>query len=293
MNPGGSPGATPADSDAMPGFGLVHRRIAPPTSWSDLSFAELWSFRDLFGILALRDIKVRYKQTALGVAWVILQPLLSSLIFAAVFGNLAKLPSDGAPYILFVFAAMLPWNLLANGLQRAGNSLIGDANLISKVYFPRIVIPIASSAAVLVDFAVAGGVMVVLAALYGVTPTWTWLAVVPLTVLAFVLVVGSSLIFSALSVYYRDFKYALPFLLQAWMYISPLVYATSLIPPEWQFLYHLNPMVGIIDGFRWALLGGREFPATGLVTAIPEVAVLFLVGVYVFQRVERSFADVI
>jgi lipopolysaccharide transport system permease protein len=283
----------PADAGTVPDSQLVHHRISPPTSWSDLSFTELWSFRDLFGILALRDIKLRYKQTALGVVWVILQPLLSSLIFAAVFGNLAKLPSDGAPYIVFVFAAMLPWNLFAGSLQRAGNSLVGDARLISKVYFPRIIIPIASAAAVLLDFAVACVVMVVLGLLYGVTPLWTWLAVAPLTALVFVVAVGASLFFSALNVYYRDFMYALPFVIQVWMYGSPLVYSTSLIPPEWQLLYHLNPMAGIIDGFRWALLGNREFPATGLLMAVLGAAAVFLVGVYVFQRVERSFADVI
>jgi lipopolysaccharide transport system permease protein len=286
-------GASPANSGTEPHSQLVHHRISPPTSWSDLSFTELWSFRDLFGILALRDIKLRYKQTALGVVWVILQPLLSSLIFAAVFGNLAKLPSDGAPYILFVFAAMLPWNLFAGSLQRAGNSLVGDARLISKVYFPRIIIPIASAAAVLLDFAVACGVMVVLSILYGVAPSWTWVAVAPLTALVFVVAVGSSLFFSALNVYYRDFMYALPFVIQVWMYGSPLVYSTSLVPPEWQLLYHLNPMAGIIDGFRWALLGNRDFPATGLLMAILGAAAVFLVGVYVFQRVERSFADVI
>lgn len=286
-------GTSPADTNTTPDSQLVHHRISPPTSWSDLSFTELWSFRDLFGILALRDIKLRYKQTALGVVWVILQPLLSSLIFAAVFGNLAKLPSDGAPYILFVFAAMLPWNLFAGSLQRAGNSLVGDARLISKVYFPRIIIPIASAAAVLLDFAVACVVMVVLGLLYGVTPQWTWLALVPLTALVFVVAVGASLFFSALNVYYRDFMYALPFVIQVWMYGSPLVYSTSLVPPGWQLLYHLNPMAGIIDGFRWALLGNGDFPATGLLMAILGAAAMFLVGVYVFQRVERSFADVI
>jgi lipopolysaccharide transport system permease protein len=286
-------GASPANSGTVPDSQLVHHRISPPTSWSDLSFTELWSFRDLFGILALRDVKLRYKQTALGVTWVILQPLLSSLIFAAVFGNLAKLPSDGAPYILFVFAAMLPWNLFAGSLQRAGNSLVGDARLISKVYFPRIIIPIASAAAVLLDFAVACGVMIVLSLLYGVAPSWTWLAVAPLTALVFVVAIGSSLFFSALNVYYRDFSYALPFVIQVWMFGSPLVYSTSLVPPEWQFLYHLNPLAGIIDGFRWALLGNREYPATGLLLAVLGAAAVFLVGVYVFQRVERSFADVI
>jgi lipopolysaccharide transport system permease protein len=211
LNPGRS------STGAMTESQLIYHRISPPTSWSNVSLTELWAFRDLFAILAMRDIKVRYKQTMLGVVWVVLQPLLSAIIFAAVFGNLAKLPSDGAPYILFVFAAMLPWNLLAAGLQRAGNSLIGDASLISKVYFPRIIIPIASLSACLVDFAVTGGVMIVLGALYGNSPSLTWLAVAPLIVLTLIVILGTSLFFSAMSVYYRDFRYLLPFAIQAWM----------------------------------------------------------------------------
>lgn len=286
-------GTSPANSATLPSAQLVYHRISPPTSWSNVSLRELWAFRDLFGILALRDIKLRYKQTLLGIFWVVLQPLASAVIFAAVFGGFAKLPSDGAPYILFVFAAMLPWNLLAGGLQRAGNSLIGDANLIAKVYFPRIIIPIASLSACLLDFAVTCGVMIVLSALLGVGPSLTWLAVAPLIALTFVAILGTSLFFSAMSVYYRDFRYLLPFTIQAWMYGSPLVYSTSLIPPKWQILYHLNPMAGIIDGFRWALLGNREFPLTGLLMAVPGALALFLVGFLVFQRVERSFADVI
>lgn len=272
---------------------LVYHRISPPTSWSNISFSELWAFRDLFAILAQRDIKVRYKQTILGIIWIVLQPLASALIFAAVFGNLAKLKSDGAPYILFVFAAMLPWNLLAAGLARAGNSLVGDAGLISKVYFPRIIIPISSLSACLVDFGVTGVVMVVLGLLYGDAPSLTWFAVVPLTALLLVLILGTSLFFTAMSVYYRDFRYLLPFAIQAWMYGSPLVYSTSLVPDEWQILYHLNPMAGIIDGFRWALLGNREFPGNWILMAIPGTLAVFLIGLYVFQRVERSFADVI
>lgn len=271
----------------------IHHRIEPPSAWSDLSLSELWSFRDLFWILIGRDVKLRYKQTALGITWVILQPLVSALIFALVFGNLARLPSDGSPYILFVFAGMLAWNLLASGLQRAGNSLISDANLISKVYFPRVLIPLAAGFASLLDFGVTCVVMVALSLLYGVGPSPTWLAVIPLTALVLMVILGVGFALSALSVYYRDFKYALPFATQAWMYASPLVYSTTLVPSQWQILYHLNPMAGAIDGFRWALLGHREFPATGLLMAVPEALVLLVIGLYVFQRVERSFADVV
>jgi lipopolysaccharide transport system permease protein len=277
----------------MPGSTYVYHRISPPTSWSNVSLREMWAFRDLFAILAQRDIKVRYKQTALGIVWIVLQPLLSAIIFAIVFGNLAKLPSDGAPYILFVFAAMLPWNLLAAGLARAGSSLVSDASLIAKVYFPRIIVPIASLAACLVDFAVTIVVMVVLCAIYGVSPSLTWLAVIPMSLLLFVVILGTSLFFASMTVYYRDFRFLLPFTIQAWMYASPLVYSSSIVPAKWQVLYHLNPVAGIIDGFRWALLPGREFPGNWLLMAVPGTVVIFLVGLYVFQRVERSFADVI
>jgi lipopolysaccharide transport system permease protein len=241
----------------------------------------------------MRDVKLRYKQTALGVTWVILQPLLSSFIFAVIFGSLAKLPSDGTPYMLFVFSGMLPWNLFSQGLQRAGNSMVADARLISKIYFPRLIIPVASASAVLIDFAVSCGVMVVLLVLYGFTPSLSWLAVLPLTALALLVAIGASLLFSALNVYYRDFMYALPFVIQTWMYASPLVYSTSLVPSKWQVIYGLNPMAGVIDGFRWALLGHREFPATGLAASVLVAVALALFGIWVFQRVERNFADVI
>jgi lipopolysaccharide transport system permease protein len=272
---------------------VPHFRIAPPSGWWNVNLRELWAFRDLFGILVLRDIKLRYKQTALGVTWVILQPLLSSVIFAVIFGSLAKLPSDGTPYLVFVFSGMLPWNLFAQGLQRAGNSMVTDARLISKIYFPRLIIPVASASAVLLDFAVSCGVMIILLLLFGFTPSVTWLAVLPLTAIALLVAIGASFLFSALNVYYRDFMYALPFVIQTWMYASPLVYATSLVPSKWQIVYGLNPMAGVIDGFRWALLGHREFPAVGLAESILTAIALAVFGMWVFQRVERNFADVI
>jgi lipopolysaccharide transport system permease protein len=253
---------------------------------------ELWRYRDLFLVLADRDIRLRYRQTALGVVWVILQPLAASLIFAAIFGLFAKLPSDGAPYLLFVFAAMLPWNLFSGGVQRAGNSLVKDAGLIAKIYFPRLIIPVASVAAVLLDFAVALVVMVVLMIVYGTPFSWTILAVPGLTALGLAITVGVSLFFAALSVYYRDFSYALPFVLQMWMYASPVVYASSLVPERWQLLYGLNPLVGVIDGFRWAFLGGAP-PTVAVAESIVVGTLMLVVGTVVFRRVERSFADVI
>ncbi len=267
--------------------------LEPAKGWADLNLFELWNFRDLFVILAMRDIKLRYKQTALGIIWVILQPLAAALIFAVIFGAFAKLPSNGQPYIVFVFAGMLPWNLFAGALQRAGNSLVGDARLISKVYFPRMVIPAASAAAVVLDFLVALVVMFVLLIIYRVPFTWNLLLLPIVTLITLLLAVGVSLFFSALNVYYRDFMYVLPFLIQIWMYASPTVYATNLVPAAVRPIYALNPMVGAIDGFRWALLGVGDFPIFSLTIAVIVGLVVFFAGAFVFQRVERNFADVV
>jgi len=268
------------------------RQVRIEPSGGAAEWLELWAFRDLFLILAQRDIKLRYRQTALGIVWVILQPLAASIIFALIFGVLANLPSDGTPYLLFVFAAMLPWNLFAGGLQRAGNSLISDARLITKVYFPRAIIPVASTASVLLDFAVAATVMLVLLALYQAPFPLTILALPFLTLIALAVTVGMSLFFSALNVYFRDFVYALPFVIQIWMYASPVVYSSSLIPEQWRFLYNLNPLVGVIDGFRWALFGG-EIPTLAMAEALVVACVMLVFGASVFRRVERSFADVV
>jgi lipopolysaccharide transport system permease protein len=268
-------------------------RIQPADGWEGLHLREVWAFRDLLWILMMRDIKLRYKQTALGVIWVVLQPLAAALIFALIFGRFANLPSNGTPYLLYVFAGLLPWNLFAGALQRAGNSLISDARLISKVYFPRLVIPIASAAAVLVDFIVGMAVMLVLLAIYAVPVTVNLLAFPLVLAVALLLAVGVSLFFSALNVYYRDFMYALPFVVQVWMYASPVVYSASLIPGPLRFVYALNPMVGVIDGFRWSLLGKGEFPLLSLGLSLGVAVLVFTAGALVFQRVERSFADVV
>lgn len=268
-------------------------RIQPATRWAALDFGELWKFRDLLVILTMRDVKLRYKQTALGVAWVVLQPLIAALIFAVIFGQFANLPSDGVPYLLFVFSGLLPWNLFAGALARAGNSLVGDSKLISKVYFPRMVIPIASSAAVLVDFAVALVVMIVLLILQGWVITLNILFLPVLVLITLAIAVGVSLFVSALNVYYRDFMYASPFLIQVAMYASPVVYSVDLIPTPLKPFYALNPAVGVIEGFRWSLLGVGEFPAGSLLMSVIIGIVLFIGGALVFQRVEQNFADVI
>lgn len=272
---------------------LRHIQIRPARGWAALEIKELWQFRDLLIILTMRDVKLRYKQTALGIVWVVLQPLIASLIFAIIFGNFANLPSNGVPYLLFVFAGLLPWNLFAGALQRAGNSLVGDSKLISKVYFPRMVIPIASSAAVLVDFLVALVVMFGLLLLNGWPLTWNILALPVLLCMLLLICVGVSLFISALNVYYRDFMYALPFVIQVWMYASPVVYALDLIPDAVRPFYAINPLVGVIDGFRWALLGTDEFPTVSLTISLVMGVVVFVAGALVFQRVEQNFADVV
>lgn len=268
-------------------------RIQKSSGWAALNFKELWTYRDLFMILAGRDIKLRYKQTFLGIAWVILQPLLTSGIFAIVFGVLADLPSEGTPYFVFAFAGSLPWNLFSQSMQRAGSSLVAGRGMISKVYFPRMMLPIASSVAVLVDFFVGLGIMVVLLLIFQIPLTLNLLALPILILINLMISIGVSFWISAFSVHYRDFIYALPFLISAWMYASPIAYSASLIPDQWRVVYSINPMVGVIDGFRWALLGQDTFPWIPILVALVVGLVVFTSGAFVFRRIERSFADVI
>jgi len=267
-------------------------RIEPSRGWSLPDLAELWRFRDLFLMLALRDVKLRYKQTALGVVWVVLQPLLASAIFAAIFGYLARMPSDGVPYFLFVYGGLVPWNLFAGVLQRAGNSLVADAALASKVYFPRLIIPAASGLAVLVDAAVALLVLLGLLVLYGGSLTPTLLLLPFILLLTLLTGLGVAIWLAGLNVYYRDFVHVLPFLVQVWMYGSPVVYSASIVPPEWLPLYALNPMVGLIGAFRWAV-GAGAFPGFALAEGLVVSAIILTGGALVFRRVERSFADVV
>ncbi|MCJ7703461.1 MAG: ABC transporter permease [Anaerolineales bacterium] len=270
-----------------------HSRIQKSSGWSALNLKELWTYRDLFGILAGRDIKLRYKQTFLGIAWVILQPLLTSGIFAIIFGVLADLPSEGTPYFVFAFAGSLPWNLFSQSMQRAGSSLVTGRAMIEKVYFPRMILPIASSVAVLVDFFVGLGIMGVMLIIFQIQPTINLLALPLLVLINLMIAIGVSLWISAFSVHYRDFIYALPFLISAWMYASPIAYSATLIPDKWKVLYSLNPMVGVIDGFRWALLGQDVFPLVAILVAFVVGLIVFISGAFVFKRIERGFADVI
>lgn len=267
--------------------------LRPPHGWSALNLRDLWIYRELIYFMTWRDIKVRYKQAALGISWAILQPLLTMVIFSIIFGNLAKLPSDGINYSLFSYAGLLPWQLFAGGLSRASTSLVSNSNLLTKVYFPRLIIPVSAVVAALVDFLLACLVMLGLMIYFHVWPTLMTLWVIPFALLAIVTATTVGVWLSALNVQYRDVQQMVPFLVQAWMYASPVAYSAGLIPSgKWQLIYGLNPMAGVIQGFRWALLGGTP-PNNLLLISIAMVLVILVTGLFYFKRMERSFADMV
>jgi lipopolysaccharide transport system permease protein len=268
--------------------------IEPPQAWAGADWKQLWRHRALLWTLTWRDIKVRYRQTVLGALWAVLQPLTTMAIFSVVFGRLARMDSEGSPYPIFVFTGLLPWLFVSQGLNVASNSLVGNAGLITKVYFPRLIIPAASILSSLVDFAISFGVLVCLMAWYGLTPTPSWL-LLPLPVgLAVVTSLGVGIWLSALNVQFRDVRLTIPFLTQVWMFASPIVYPASLIDPRWRTLYGLNPMVGIIEGFRSVLIPRTAEPQLGAIALSTLVSVILLAsGVAYFRRVERNFADLI
>ena len=271
---------------------LLHTHIEPSTGWVPLKLGDLWRHRELLYFLVWRDIKVRYKQTAVGAAWVIVQPFMTMIAFTLFFGQLGKMPSDGVPYAVFSFAGLLPWGFFANAVSQASNSLVGNAPLLSKVYFPRLVVPIASVLAGIVDFAIALGVMLALIVYFRVWPTPAVVLLPLFLLLALTTALGVGLWLSALNVEYRDVRHAVPFFTQFWLFATPVVYPSSLLSEPWRTLYAINPMVGVVDGFRWALLGT---PAPGLMltlSAAVSVAVLVTGAVY-FRRMEQTFADVI
>ncbi|HUJ10296.1 MAG TPA: ABC transporter permease [Verrucomicrobiae bacterium] len=267
--------------------------IQPRKRWFDFDLASLYRYRELLYFLTWRDVKVRYKQAAIGIAWVVLQPLLTMIVFTVIFGQFAKIPSDGLPYPIFTFVALLPWNYFAQAISRSGTSLVSNANLISKVYFPRLIVPISGALGPVVDFAISFLILLGMMAWYGIAPTWGVLALPFFLLLAFFTALASCLYLSALNVKYRDVGHAIPFLVQFWMYASPVVYSLHLIPEKWRLLYSLNPMAGVIEGFRWALLGKEQpdFPAIA-VSTIMVIALLFG-GLVYFRRTERTFADII
>lgn len=256
---------------------------------------DIWHYRELFAVLAWRDVAVRYKQTLIGVAWALVRPLLTMVVFTVVFNRIANLPSESAvPYPVMVFAGMLPWFLFSTILSEASGSMIGNANLVGKVYFPRIIIPSSSAVVALVDFAINLGMLFVLMLWYGVAPTWRILFLPFFSVLAVLASLGPALLLTALNVKYRDFRYVIPFVVQFGLYVSPVGFSSSVVPEQWRFLYSLNPVVGVIDGFRWCLLSGENMLyMPGFIVSLMVVGFFIWLGIGYFRRTERTFADLV
>ncbi len=267
--------------------------IEPSRGWVSLRLRALWRSRELLYFLIWRDVKVRYKQTLLGAAWAILQPLLTMVVFSIFFGKLARMPSDGVPYPLFAYVALVPWTFFANGLILSSGSLVSNQTLLRKVYFPRLVIPISAVASGLIDFAIALVVLIGMVVWYGITPTSHMLWLPALVLLALVTALGVGLWFSALNVLYRDIQYVVPFLVQVWLYATPIVYPSSLVPERWRTLYAINPMVGVVEGFRWALLGTGTAPGPMMVVSSAAAVAILIAGLFFFRRMEKSFSDMV
>ena len=255
---------------------------------------DLWRYRELFYILAWRDIAVRYKQTAIGVLWAVIRPVLTMMILVVVFGKIAKLPSEGVPYPIFVFAAMLPWVFFSSAFADASNSLIGNANLISKVYFPRLIIPVAPVIVALIDFMISFAILLILMVWYGYWPDWHVIVLPLFLLLGFLAALGAGLFVASLNVKYRDFRFIIPFVVQLGLYISPVGFSTTIVPEQYRLIYYLNPMVAVVDGFRWAISGGNTaFNPEELIMSVCVVAILCVTGVMHFRKTEKTFADVI
>lgn len=268
-------------------------RIEPAKGLVAVNLRELWEYRELLYFLTWRDIKVRYKQSVLGVGWAILQPLLTTAIFTFVFGRFAGVPSNGIPYPLFSFAALLPWQYFASAVGRSGVSLVNSANLISKVYFPRLIVPLSAAFAPAVDFVITFGILVLMMFWYGIMPTWNVVFLPLFLLLAFATAMAVSLWLSALNVRYRDVGYVIPFMVQIWMFISPVAYPSNLVPEKWRLLYGLNPMAGVIEGFRWALFGTSAAPDAVVIVSSVIVLLFLFGGLMYFQRTEQTFADIV
>ena len=267
--------------------------IEPARGWKALGLRELWEYRELLYFLTWRDVKVRYKQTALGAMWAILQPLSTMVVFSLFFGRLAKVPSEGVPYPLFSFAALVPWTFFANGLIQSANSVVANQNLITKIYFPRVAIPIATVLSGAVDFALAFVLLLGLMLWYGVSITFQALWIIPLALLALVTALGVGLWLAALNVQYRDVRYTAPFLAQLWLFATPIAYPSSLLSEPWRTIYGINPMVGVVEGFRWALLGTRTEPGAMIVMSSVAALLVLFGGALYFRRMEQTFADVV
>lgn len=254
---------------------------------------DLWRYRELFYFLAWRDILVRYKQTVIGIAWAVVRPLLTMVVLTFIFGKLAKMPSGGVPYPILVFCGMLPWQFFATAFAESGNSLVSNAGMISKVYFPRLVVPVSSVITSFVDFLISAVMLGLMMIYYQYSPGWSILILPVFVILAFATAFGSGLWISALMVRYRDFRYIVPFVIQFGLYVSPVGFSSNVVPQEWRLLYSLNPMVGVIDGFRWAVLGESDIYWPGFYISVIGVLLIIITGIWYFRRTERTFADVI
>jgi lipopolysaccharide transport system permease protein len=266
-------------------------RLSPTTGWAPLRTAELWEYRELLYFLTWRDVKVRYKQTALGVAWAVMQPFMAMVVFSVFFGRLAGMPSDGLPYPIFAFSGLVPWTYFAGAVTQASNSLVAHESMLKKVFFPRLLLPMSAVAGGLVDFVLAFTVLLGLMLYYGIMPTTAIWTIPAFVLLATATALAVGLWLSALNVYYRDVRHTVPFVIQFWLFATPIIYPTTLIPERWQPLYGLNPMAGVVEGFRWALLGTGAPPGPLMFVSLASVAVLLVGGLYVFRRLERAFAD--
>ena len=282
-----------ADGQDLRGDELPELLITPGNRWIPLHLSELWEYRELLYFLVWRDIKVRYKQTALGAAWAVMQPLFMMLVFSLFFGRLAKVPSDGIPYPVFAFCALIPWQLFANALSESSNSLVGNQNLITKVYFPRLVIPIAAVLSGLVDFAIAFAILIGMMLYFGIVPGWSIIVLPGFILLAVLTALAVGLWLSALNVQYRDVRYTMSFLVQFWLFATPVAYPSSLVPESWRAFYGINPMAGVVEGFRWALLGKTQPPGAMLWVSVFVVTILLIGGLFYFRRMEQQFADIV
>jgi lipopolysaccharide transport system permease protein len=282
-----------SQGEAMPDSEKPTFVIEKLSGLAALKLKEVWEYRELVWLLSWRDISVRYKQTYAGVLWAIIQPLSMIIIFSVVFRRWAGMPSEGVPYPLFSYVAMLPWQYFSTGMTSVASSLIRSTNIVTKVYFPRLIIPLASAVPPLIDFAIGAVVLIVMMMLYGIMPSWHLIALPFLVVMVVVAALGVGIWLAALSVEYRDFAYVTPFLMQFWMFISPVVYPSNIVSYRWKLAYALNPMVGIIDGFRWVFLGVNPPTTFSILMAVVVPAVLLVTGVIYFQVMERTFADVI
>ena len=267
--------------------------VKPSKGWISLNLDELWEYRELLYFLTWRNIKVRYKQTVLGAAWAIIQPFFTMVVFSLFFGKLAKVPSDGIPYPIFAYAALVPWMFFANGLNQSSDSLVGSADLIKKVYFPRLIVPISSIISGVIDFVLSFLVLVGMMLFYGIFPTANCIWLPFLLLLAFVTSLGVGLWLSALNVQFRDVRHTVPFLTQFWLFATPIAYPSSLLPEPWHTLFGINPMVGVVEGFRWALLGTETAPGPIIIVSSLVALVLLVGGAFFFRRMEKTFADVV